>query len=94
MAIFITSQNKTPSPIKAKIEKPNFVGGTIKWAKVHNDRLGVAAPHVGDVFDRRSFSGGFSCKRTADPEHSSPTYYTSMDAVFGQGSAFLGLIDT
>ena len=32
---------------------------------------------VGGVF----FSGDFSGKRTADPERSSPTYYTSINAV-------------
>jgi hypothetical protein len=43
----------------------------------------VAAPHMGEVVDwqRFPFSGDFSGKRTADPERSSPTYYTSVDAV-------------
>jgi hypothetical protein len=43
---------------------------------------GVTAPHVGEIYGSgRFFSGDFSGKRTADPERSSPTYYTSIDAV-------------
>jgi hypothetical protein len=40
------------------------------------------------------FSGDFSGKRTADPERSSPTYYTSIDAVLAKEVPFGGLIDT
>jgi hypothetical protein len=43
---------------------------------------GVAAPHIGEIYGSWSFfSGDFSGKRTADPERSSPIYYTPIDAV-------------
>jgi hypothetical protein len=44
---------------------------------------------VGGVF----ISGDLLGKRTADPEHSSPTYYASIDAVFAKEVPFGGLID-
>jgi hypothetical protein len=40
------------------------------------------------------FSGVSSGKRTADPERSSPTYYTSIDAVSAKDVTLAGLIDT
>ena len=56
---------------------------------------GVAAPHMGEVVRLAEFfSGDFSGKRTADPERSSPTYYTSIDAVSAKDVPFGGLIDT
>ena len=58
---------------------------------------GVSAPHIGEIYGWRSFfffSGDFSGKRTADPERSSPTYYTSIDAVSAKDVPFGGLIDT
>jgi hypothetical protein len=56
---------------------------------------GVAAPHIGEIYGSRSFfSGDFSGKPTADPERSSPTYYTSIDAVPAKEVSFGGLIDT
>jgi hypothetical protein len=39
------------------------------------------------------FSGDFSGKPTADPERSSPTYYTSIDAVSAKDVPFEDLID-
>jgi hypothetical protein len=54
---------------------------------------GVAAPHTGEVVGWWSFfSGDFSGKPTADPERSSPTYYTSIDAVSAKDEPFGGLI--
>jgi hypothetical protein len=56
---------------------------------------GVAASRAGEIYGWRSFfSGDFSGKRTADPERSSPTYYTSMDAVSAKDVPFGGLVDT
>jgi hypothetical protein len=56
---------------------------------------GVAAPHIGEVYGWRSFfSGDLLGKPTADPERSSPTYYTSIDAVSAKDVPFGGLIDT
>ena len=56
---------------------------------------GVAAPHIGEVVDWRSFfSGGLLGKRTADPERSSTTYYTSVDAVSAKDVPLGGPIDT
>jgi hypothetical protein len=56
---------------------------------------GVAAPHIGEVVGWRSFFfGDVSGKPTADPERSSPTYYTSIDAVSAKDVPFGGLIDT
>jgi hypothetical protein len=56
---------------------------------------GVAAPHMGEVVDWRIFfSGDFSGKRTTDPERSSPTYSTSIDAILAKDVSFRGLIDT
>ena len=56
---------------------------------------GVAAPHIGEVVDWRSFSSGdLLGKRTADPEPSSTTYYTSIDAVPAKDVPLGGLIDT
>jgi hypothetical protein len=40
------------------------------------------------------FSGGFSGKPTSDPERSSPTYYTSIDAVSAKDVPSGGLINT
>jgi hypothetical protein len=40
------------------------------------------------------FFGDYSGKRTADPERSSPTYYTLIDAVSAKDVPFGGLIDT
>ena len=44
---------------------------------------GVAAPHIGEIVVLRSFffTGVLLGKRTADPEPSSTTCYTSIDAV-------------
>jgi hypothetical protein len=55
---------------------------------------GVTAPHIGEIYGSGSFSGAFSGKRTADPERSSPTYYTSIDAVSAKDVPFGGFIDT
>jgi hypothetical protein len=64
-------------------------------ATVDNDRPGVAAPHIGEIYGSRSFfSGDISGKRTADPERSSPIYYTSIDAVSAKDVPFGELIDT
>jgi hypothetical protein len=56
----------------------------------------VAAPHTDEVVVWRSvfFSGDFSGKRTADPEHSSSTYYTSINELSAKDVPFGGLIDT
>jgi hypothetical protein len=49
---------------------------------------------MGEVVGWQSFfSGDFSGKRTADPERSSPTYYTSIDAVSAKDVPFWGLTD-
>ena len=45
---------------------------------------------TGGVF----FSGGLLGKRTADPERSSTTYYTSVDAVSAKDVPLGGPIDT
>jgi hypothetical protein len=43
---------------------------------------GIAAPHIGEIYGWRSFFfGDLMGKHAADPERSSPTYYTSIDAV-------------
>ena len=43
---------------------------------------GVAAPHIGEIVDLRSFFSGLLLgKRTADPERSTPTYYASIGAI-------------
>jgi hypothetical protein len=56
---------------------------------------GVAAPHIGAIYGSGSFfSGDFSGKPTADPERSSPTYYTSINVVPAKEVPFGGLIDT
>jgi hypothetical protein len=56
---------------------------------------GVAALHIGEVVGWRSiFSGDFSAKPTADPESSSPSYYTSIDTVSAEDVPLGGLIDT
>ena len=51
---------------------------------------GVAAPHMGEIYGPRKFffSGDLLGKRTADPERSSPTYYTSIDAVSAKDVPF------
>jgi hypothetical protein len=55
---------------------------------------GVAAPHIGEIYGSRSFfSGDLLGKPTADPERSTPTYYTSIDAVSAKDVPFGGLID-
>jgi hypothetical protein len=54
---------------------------------------GIAAPHIGEIYGWRIFSGDFSGKHTADPERSSPSYYTSIDAVSAKEVPFGGLID-
>jgi hypothetical protein len=54
---------------------------------------GVTAPHIGEIYGPRSFfSGDLLGKRTADPDRSSPTYYTSIDAVSAKDVPFGGLI--
>jgi hypothetical protein len=54
----------------------------------------VAVPHIGEIYGPRSFfSGDLLSKCTADPERSSPTYYTSIDAVSAKNVPFEGLID-
>jgi hypothetical protein len=56
---------------------------------------GVAAPHIGEIYGwQRLFSGDFSGKSTADPERSSPTYYTSIDTVLAKEVPLWGPIDT
>jgi hypothetical protein len=56
---------------------------------------GAATPHIGEIYGWRSlFSGDFTGKRTADPERSSPKYYTSIDAVSAKDVPFGGFIDT
>ena len=57
---------------------------------------GVAAPHIGEIVVLRSFffSGVLLGKRTADPEPSSTTCYTSIDAVSAKDVPLGGLIDT
>jgi hypothetical protein len=56
---------------------------------------GVAAPHIGEIYGWRSFfAGHFSGKRATDPEPSSPTDYTSIDAVLAKDVPFGSLIDT
>ena len=56
---------------------------------------GVAAPHIGEIVDWRSFfSGVLLGKRTVDPEPTSTTYYTSIDAVSAKDVPLGGLIDT
>jgi hypothetical protein len=78
--------------ILANIWTIDNVGGRPKFIMICR---GVAAHHIGEIYDwRRFFSGDFSCKRTADPEHSSPTYYTSIDAVPAKNVPFGGLTDT
>jgi hypothetical protein len=69
----VPPRTKSPQPIKVKICTADNVGRSSKWAKVHNDRLGVTAPYMGEVVDWRSFSGVLLGKRTTDPERSSPT---------------------
>ena len=55
---------------------------------------GVSAPHMGEIYGPRSFfPGDLLGKRTADPERSSPTYYTSIDAVSAKDVPFGGFID-
>jgi hypothetical protein len=91
-------RTKTPEPINTKAWAIDNVSGTTKYAEVHNDRLGVAAPHIGEVYGWWSFyfyfSGDLLGKRTADPERSSPTCYRSIDAVSAKDVPFGGLIDT
>jgi hypothetical protein len=57
---------------------------------------GVSAPHIGDIYGSRRFlfSGDLLGKRTADPERSSPTCYTPIDAVPVKDVPFGGIIDT
>jgi hypothetical protein len=56
---------------------------------------GVAAPRIGEVYGWRSFfSSDFSGQPTADLERSSPTYYTSIDAVSAKEVPFGSIIDT
>jgi hypothetical protein len=56
---------------------------------------GVSAPHIGEIYGWRSFfSGDLLGKRTADPERSSPTCYTPIDAVPAKDVPFEGFIDT
>jgi hypothetical protein len=44
---------------------------------------GVVAPHMDEIVDWLEFLFGVLLgKRTADPERSSLTYYTSIDAVY------------
>jgi hypothetical protein len=55
---------------------------------------GVTAPRIGEIYGPRSFfSGDLLGKRTADPERSSPTYFTSIDAVSAKDVPLRGLID-
>jgi hypothetical protein len=54
----------------------------------------VAAPHIGEIYGPRSFfSGDLLGKPIADPERSTPTYFTSIDAVSAKDVPFGGLID-
>jgi hypothetical protein len=50
-------------------------------AAVHNDRWGLRLPIWVTLSTGGVFSGVLIGKCTADPECSSPTYYTSIDAV-------------
>ena len=55
---------------------------------------GVSAPHIGEIYGPRSFfSADLLGKRTADPERSTSTYYTPIDAVPAKDVPFGGLID-
>jgi hypothetical protein len=56
---------------------------------------GVSAPHIGEIYGSWSFSfsGDLLGKRTADPERSSPTCYTPIDALPTKDVPFGGLID-
>jgi hypothetical protein len=55
---------------------------------------GAAAPHIGEIRSAEFFfSGDLLGKRTADPERSRATYYTSIDAVSAKDVPFGGLID-
>jgi hypothetical protein len=56
---------------------------------------GVSAPHIGEIYGSRSFfSGDLLGKRTADPERSTPTCYTPIDAIPAKDVPFRGIIDT
>jgi hypothetical protein len=76
-------KTKTPQPIKAKICGADYVGGTTKVAKVHNDRRGIAAraPHMGEVVDWQIF---FPVICSASVPH---ILYTNRRS-FGQGCDF------
>jgi hypothetical protein len=96
MAIFSTSQNKNPltDPSKNLYNwlrwRDHKVGQSSWWSAG-----GIAAPHISEVVGWRSFfHGDFSGKPTAHPERSSPTYYTSIDAVLAKDVPFGGLTDT
>jgi hypothetical protein len=55
---------------------------------------GVAVTHVGEIYSSHGFfSGDLFGKRTADPERSSPTNYTSIDAVSAKEVPLGSLID-
>jgi hypothetical protein len=59
--------------------------------EVHDDRLGIMVPHMGEVVNWRIFCfsyGDFSGKRETDPKHASPTYYMSIDAVLAKDVLF------
>jgi hypothetical protein len=79
---------------KQKFEKLKTSVGPLSRPKFTMVSRGVAAPHVGEIYGWRSFSGDFSGKRPAGPERSSPTHYTSMGVVPAHDVSFGGLIDT
>jgi hypothetical protein len=55
MAIFSTLQDKNPYTDQSKNLHTDYVGGTTKWAEIHDHQLGVADPHMGDVVNRQCF---------------------------------------
>jgi hypothetical protein len=96
MAIFSTSQNKnTLNRSKQKFEHLITSAGTPSRSKLIMIGQGVAASHIGEIYGWLSFfSGDMLGKRTADPERSSPTNYTSIDAASAKDVPFVCLIDT
>jgi hypothetical protein len=67
--IFTFSVRRRTKPLT---DQSKNVGGT---TKVHSDREGVMAPHMGEVVDWWSFFRYFTSKRL------NPTYYTPIVAV-------------
>ena len=83
LAIFGTTQNKNPFTDQRKI--------SYNWACRWHHQMGQSSWwSVGDD-DWRGFTGVLLGTHTADAERSSPTYYTSIDAVDGPKMCFLGV---